>query len=182
MDAQMAIAIFTALAAFAALWTAITAFRQVKITCQSISVDALLRLDAYFNSPDMKATRKKAASFLLQLWFKSHYVLPDTQNKCRIALDDLLDFFEGIAFLSMKKKAHQTLRASGASSLATLTTTCMQRRDTSSKRKRKTQCSGRNLFAFTTDSFALSKSIIIGKAMNLPMKRNSVASLKMRQN
>ena len=56
MDAQMAIAIFTALAAFAAL-------RTVKITRQSISVDALLRLDAYFNSPDMKATRKKAASF-----------------------------------------------------------------------------------------------------------------------
>ena len=29
--------------------------------------------------------------------------MPDIQNKCHIALDDLLEFFEGIAFLSMKK-------------------------------------------------------------------------------
>jgi len=99
----MAIAIFTALAAFAALGTAVAAFRQVKMSRQSISVDALLRLDAHFNSPAMKDTRRKAASFLLWQRFNSHVALPDTQNKCRIALEDLLDFFEGIAFLSTKK-------------------------------------------------------------------------------
>jgi len=96
MDAQMAIAIFTALAAFAALGTAVAAFCQVicqiKMSRQSISVDALLRLDAHFNSPDMKATRKKAASYLLRQRFNPHLALSD-ENKCRIALDDLLDFF-----------------------------------------------------------------------------------------
>jgi len=102
----MAIAIFTALAAFAALGTAVAAFCQVicqiKMSRQSISVDALLRLDAHFNSPDMKATRKKAASYLLRQRFNPHLALSD-ENKCRIALDDLLDFFEGISFLSMRK-------------------------------------------------------------------------------
>ena len=102
MDAQMAIAIFTALATFAALGTAVAAFCQIKMSRQSISVDALLRLDAHFNSPDMKATRKKAASYLLRQRFNPHSALSD-ENKCRIALDDLLDFFEGIAFLSMRK-------------------------------------------------------------------------------
>jgi len=103
MDAQMVTAIFTALAAFAALGTAIAAFLQIRMSRQSISVDVLLRLDAHFNSPDMKAVRRKAASFLLWQRFNPHLVLPDTQNKCRVALDDLLDFFEGIAFLSLRK-------------------------------------------------------------------------------
>ncbi len=102
MDAQMVTAIFTALAAFAALGTAIAAFLQIRMSRQSISVDVLLRLDAHFNSPDMKAIRRKAASFLLQR-FQSHVLLPDDQHKCRVALDDLLDFFEGIAFLSLRK-------------------------------------------------------------------------------
>jgi len=50
----------------------------------------------------MKAARKKATSFLLWQRFNPHLALSD-ENKCRIVLDDLLDFFEGIAFLSMKK-------------------------------------------------------------------------------
>ncbi len=103
MDAQMVTAIFTALAAFAALGTAIAAFLQIRMSRQSIGVDVLLRLDAHFNSPDMKAVRRKAASFLLWQRFNPHLVLPDTENKCRVALDDLLDFFEGIAFLSLRK-------------------------------------------------------------------------------
>jgi hypothetical protein len=102
MDAQMVTTIFTALAAFAALGTAIAAFLQIRMSRQSISVDALLRLDAHFNSPDMKAVRRKAASFLLQR-FQSHVLLPDDEHKCCVALDDLLDFFEGIAFLSLRK-------------------------------------------------------------------------------
>jgi hypothetical protein len=179
MDAQMVTTIFTALAAFAALGTAIAAFLQIRMSRQSISVDALLRLDAHFNSPDMKAVRRKAASFLLQR-FQSHVLLPDDEHKCCVALDDLLDFFEGIAFLPCEK-ARPTQKASGAFSLATLTTNCMQQRNTFNKRKRMNQCSGKNLFAFTTNSFLLSESII-GKAMNLPTKTNFAASLKMRQN
>jgi hypothetical protein len=96
-------AIFTAVAALASQQAAKAAAEQVELSRQSISVDTLLRLDTHFNSPDMKAIRRKAASFLLWQRFNPHLVLPDTQNKCRIALDDLLDFFEGIAFLSLRK-------------------------------------------------------------------------------
>ena len=177
MDAQMVTAIFTALAAFAALGTAIVAFLQIRMSRQSISVDVLLRLDAHFNSPDMKAIRRKAASFLLQR-FQSHVLLPDDQHKCRVALDDLLDFFEGIAFLSLRKG---TPDPESVWCFFFGYITCMQQRNTFNKRKRMTQCSGKNLFAFTTNSFLLSESII-GKAMNLPTKTNFAASLKMRQN
>jgi hypothetical protein len=79
---------------------------QVELSRQSISVDTLLRLDAHFNSPDMKANRSKAAAYLLKLQFKEQYQLLITQyseGACRIALEDLLDFFEGIAFLSRRK-------------------------------------------------------------------------------
>ena len=75
MDAQMVTAIFTALAAFAALGTAIAAFIQIRMSHQSISVDVMLRLDAHFNNPDMKAIRRKAASFLLWQRFNPHLVL-----------------------------------------------------------------------------------------------------------
>jgi hypothetical protein len=79
---------------------------QVELSRQSISVDILLRLDAHFNSPDMKANRSKAAAYLLKLQFKEQYQLLITrysEGACRIALEDLLDFFEGIAFLSRRK-------------------------------------------------------------------------------
>jgi len=100
MDAQMVTAIFTALAAFAALGTAIAAFLQIRMSRQSISVDVLLRLDAHFNSPDMKTIRSNAAAFLLKYQFGQHHVLPIGN---RIALESLLDFFEGIASLSLRK-------------------------------------------------------------------------------
>jgi hypothetical protein len=66
---------------------------QVELSRQSISVDTLLRLDAHFNSPDMKANRGKAAAFLLG----------SDDDAYKIALEELLDFFEGVAFLSMRK-------------------------------------------------------------------------------
>jgi hypothetical protein len=99
---QVISSIASAVAALAAFITAIIMAYQSRLMRQSISVDVLLRLDAHFNSPDMKAIRRKAASFLLQR-FQSHVLLPDDQHKCRVALDDLLDFFEGIAFLSFRK-------------------------------------------------------------------------------
>jgi hypothetical protein len=100
---QVISSIASAVAALAAFITAIIMAYQSRLMRQSIGVDALLRLDTHFNSPDMKDVRRKAASFLLWQRFNPHLVLPDTQNKCRIALDDLLDFFEGIAFLSLRK-------------------------------------------------------------------------------
>jgi hypothetical protein len=81
------------------------------MSCQSIGVDALLRLDAHFNSPDMKTIRSNAAAFLLKYQFGQHHVLP-TGN--RIVLESLLDFFEGIA-LFPSEKAHQTQKVFGAS-------------------------------------------------------------------
>ena len=102
MEWQVISSIAAAVAAVSALITAIIMTYQSHLMRLTIRVDALLRLDAHFNSPDMKATRKKAASYLLRQRFKPHLALSD-ENKCRIALDDLLDFFEGIAFLSMRK-------------------------------------------------------------------------------
>jgi hypothetical protein len=177
MDAQMVTAIFTALAAFAALGTAIAAFLQIRMSRQSISVDVLLRLDAHFNSPDMKAIRRKAASFLLQR-FNPHLVLPDTKTSAVLPLMTSWTSLRASPSFPCGK-ARPTQKASGAFSLATLTTTCMQQRNTFNKRKRMTQCSGKNLFAFTTNLFLLSESII-RKAMNLPTKTNFAASLKMR--
>jgi len=63
-------------------------------------VDVLLRLDTHFNSPDMKTIRSNAAAFLLKYQFGQHHVLPIGN---RIALESLLDFFEGIASLSLRK-------------------------------------------------------------------------------
>jgi hypothetical protein len=99
---QVISSIASAVAALAAFITAIIMAYQSRLMRQSIGVDVLLRLDAHFNSPDMKAVRRKAASFLLQR-FQSHVLLPDDEHKCCVALDDLLDFFEGIAFLSLQK-------------------------------------------------------------------------------
>jgi hypothetical protein len=99
---QVISSIASAVAALAAFITAIIMAYQSRLMRQSIGVDALLRLDTHFNSPDMKAIRRKAASFLLQR-FQSHVLLPDDEHKCCVALDDLLDFFEGIAFLSLRK-------------------------------------------------------------------------------
>jgi hypothetical protein len=99
---QVISSIASAVAALAAFITAIIMAYQSRLMRQSICVNVLLRLDAHFNGPDMKAIRRKAASFLLQR-FQSHVLLPDDEHKCRVALDDLLDFFEGIAFLSLRK-------------------------------------------------------------------------------
>jgi hypothetical protein len=99
---QVISSIASAVAALAAFITAIIMAYQSRLMRQSICVDVLLRLDAHFNSPDMKAIRRKAASFLLQR-FQSHVLLPDDEHKCRVALDDLSDFFEGIALLSLRK-------------------------------------------------------------------------------
>jgi hypothetical protein len=99
---QVISSIASAVAALAAFITAIIMAYQSRLMRQSICVDVLLRLDAHFNSLDMKAIRRKAASFLLQR-FQSHVLLPDDEHKCCVALDDLLDFFEGIAFLSLRK-------------------------------------------------------------------------------
>lgn len=174
---QVISSIASAVAALAAFITAIIMAYQSRLMRQSICVDVLLRLDAHFNSPDMKAVRRKAASFLLQR-FQSHVLLPDDEHKCCVALDDLLDFFEGIAFLSLRKG---TPDPESVWCFFFGYITCMQQRNTFNKRKRMTQCSGKNLFAFMTNSFLLSESII-GKAMNLPTKTNFAASLKMRQN
>ena len=96
--------LFTAIAALAAWKAAKAAAQQVEISRLSASVDALLRLDTHFNNPDMRAIRRKAASYLLHQRFKPCLELPDDEGKCQVALDDLLDFFEGIAFLSLKRK------------------------------------------------------------------------------
>ncbi len=64
MDWQVISSTASAVAAVSALITAILLAWQARLMRQSISVDALLRLDAYFNSPDMRALRRKAAAYL----------------------------------------------------------------------------------------------------------------------
>jgi len=95
--------ITSVVAALAGWFTAIFMFCQNRLMCQSISVDALLRLDAAFNSADMRSIRRKAAAFLLCRRDKQQ--LPDhTQNEGKTALNNLLNFFEGISFLANRKK------------------------------------------------------------------------------
>jgi len=104
MDWQVIGSVASAIAAIAALITAVIMAFQIRLIRNSVSIDVLLRLDAHFNSADMRSIRRKAASYLMRRNFNPHLVLPDDEKRCQVALDDLLDFFEGIAYLARKRR------------------------------------------------------------------------------
>lgn len=103
MDWQVIGSVASAIAAIAALITAVIMAFQIRLIRNSVSIDVLLRLDAHFNSADMRSIRRKAASYLMRRNFNPHLVLPDDEKRCQVALDDLLDFFESLAFLVRKR-------------------------------------------------------------------------------
>lgn len=78
----------------AALTAVITTWVESKRSRFSISIDLILRLDNDFNSPHFKEIRRKAA-----VAFRSK-----DYSKGSNEIDDILDFFEGVAFF-IKRRA-----------------------------------------------------------------------------
>jgi hypothetical protein len=99
MDLSGVVALVTAIAA---LIVAIVTYRQVKHSRFALGVDLLLKLEAQFDQPAMKAARSRAAKVLLPK-LAAHEKLESTD------LEPVLDFFETLALLVRQQAVDEEL-------------------------------------------------------------------------